>query len=166
MGLKRPANQMVHPAKQTKTVRRPAAASVADLRAEIRRHGMRSTGARLAVLAHLNQASAPLSHTEIFAALEERGYDRATIYRNLIDLAEGGLLARSDHGDHIWRFERMRGAGGGHSQTHPHFVCVDCGGVTCLPDLTVKFEPASSAPRALRTRKVEVQMKGLCDSCT
>jgi Fur family ferric uptake transcriptional regulator len=126
---------------------------------------MRSTGPRVAVLAHLNGASAPLSHTEIYEALERRGYDRATIYRNLMDLADAGLVMRSDLGDHVWRFELKRSKAG-HSEAHPHFVCVDCGGVTCLPDLAVKVSAALGAPKALRTQQVEVQVKGRCDDCT
>jgi Fur family transcriptional regulator, ferric uptake regulator len=154
---------MGRPLKETKSA--SPAPSVAELQAEIRSHGMRSTGARVAVLAHLKRASAPLSHTEIYEALEDRGYDRATIYRNLMDLAESGLVVRSDLGDHVWRFELKRPGAGGHAPAHPHFVCVDCGGVTCLPDLSVRVMPASGAPKALRTKQVEVQVKGRCDSC-
>jgi Fur family ferric uptake transcriptional regulator len=143
---------------------RATAPATADLQAEIRAHGMRSTGSRVAVLAYLSEASAPLSHTEIFEALAGRGFDRATIYRNLVDLADVGLLTRSDLGDHVWRFERKR-ATAGHSEDHPHFVCTDCGDVKCLPDLAVKVVPASGTPRALRTRQVAVQVKGRCDDC-
>jgi Fur family ferric uptake transcriptional regulator len=141
-----------------------ATPSVAQLQGEIRRHGMRSTGPRVAVLAHLNRASAPLSHPEIAEALARHGYDRATIYRNLMDLAEAGLLMRSDLGDHVWRFE-LKQAKAGHSRGHPHFVCVDCGEVSCLPDLTVKVIAASGAPKALATKQVEVHVKGRCDDC-
>jgi Fur family transcriptional regulator, ferric uptake regulator len=140
------------------------ARSVADLQAEIRRHGIRSTGPRLAVLAHLDAASAPLSHTEIHGALAGHGYDRATIYRNLMDLAEAGLLVRSDLGDHVWRFER-RQPRANHPAGHPHFVCVDCGGISCLPELAVKLVPTSGAPKALSTQKLEVHVKGRCDDC-
>jgi Fur family transcriptional regulator, ferric uptake regulator len=138
--------------------------SVADLKSEIRRQGIRGTGARVAVLAHLSEASAPRSHAEIYEALMDRGYDRVTIYRNLKDLAEAGLLVRSDLGDHVWRFERKQQKAG-HRTAHPHFVCVDCGGVSCLPVGALKVTPASGAPRALRTRQVEVQVKGRCDDC-
>jgi Fur family transcriptional regulator, ferric uptake regulator len=140
------------------------APSVADLQTEIRERGMRSTGPRVAVLAHLNKASSPLSHTEIYESLADRGYDRATIYRNLMDLAEAGLLMRSDLGDHVWRFERKR-ATAGHSAGHPHFVCTDCGEVSCLPDLSVTVVAASGAPKSLGTKRVEVQVKGVCDDC-
>jgi Fur family ferric uptake transcriptional regulator len=143
----------------------PKAPTVAELQAEIRMHGMRSTGPRVAVLAYLSKGSAPLSHTEIHEALAERGYDRATIYRNLMDLAEAGLLVRSDLGDHVWRFERKQ-AKVGHKVGHPHFVCIDCGEVSCLPDVAVKVQSASGAPKALGTKQVEVQVKGRCDDCT
>jgi Fur family transcriptional regulator, ferric uptake regulator len=150
----------LHKAKTSSAAHR----SVADLKDEIRRHGMRGTGPRIAVLAYLSEASAPLSHTEIHEALVERGYDRATIYRNLMDLAEVGLLVRSDLGDHVWRFERKQGQAG-HAPGHPHFVCIDCGGVSCLPALTVSVTRGSRAPKAIRTRQVEVQVKGRCDDC-
>jgi Fur family ferric uptake transcriptional regulator len=154
------ANSIVHarPSQQTQ------ARSVAELQREIRSHGMRSTGPRVAVLGHLSRAAAPLSHTEIYEALAGDGFDRATIYRNLMDLAEVGLLVRSDLGDHVWRFERKQ-ARSDHAAGHPHFVCVDCGGVSCLPDVAVKVVAASGAPKALATRQVEVQVKGRCDDC-
>jgi Fur family ferric uptake transcriptional regulator len=161
---------MSRPRKQAKPAApranpRVGAPPVAELQAEIRERGMRSTGSRVAVLSHMSQATSPLSHTEIFEALATQGYDRATIYRNLVDLADAGLLTRSDLGDHVWRFERKR-VTDGHSEAHPHFVCVDCGDVTCLPDLAVKVVPSSGAPRALRTKQVAVQVKGRCDDCT
>ncbi len=145
---------------------RVAAPSIASLQAEIRAHGLRSTAPRIAVLAHLGQASSPLSHTEIHEALADRGFDRATIYRNLMDLAEARLLVRSDLGDHVWRFERRDTTRGARQDGgHPHFVCTDCGEVSCLPDQAVKVRAASGAPRALRTNQVEVQIKGRCDDC-
>lgn len=127
---------------------------------------MRSTGPRVAVLAYLRKATAPLSHTEIHEALADRGYDRATIYRNLMDLAEAGLVTRSDLGDHVWRFELRGTKAGGDEDGHPHFVCVDCGEVSCLPDQAVKVRAATGAPKALATKQVEVQIKGRCDDCT
>lgn len=165
--VKRPsaAQEMSQAVKHAK-IQRSTTASVAELQAELRTHGMRSTGSRVAVLAYLRKATAPLSHNEVYEALVDRGYDRATIYRNLMDLAEAGLLVRSDLGDHVWRFE-LRNAEAKEGETgHPHFVCIDCGEVSCLPDQTVKVRGATGAPKALGTRQVEVQVKGRCDDCT
>jgi Fur family ferric uptake transcriptional regulator len=142
-----------------------AAPSVVELQQAIRAKGLRSTSSRVAVLARLNAAAAPLTHSEIFDAVAHRGFDRVTVYRNLIDLTEVGLVTRSDVGDHVWRFELKR-ATRGHSADHPHFVCTDCGDVSCLPDVDVRVVGHASAPKALATKRVEVQIKGLCDDCT
>src|SRR5262249_51074671 len=86
--------------------RRPATSPAIDrLRGRIHAVGLRSTGSRLAVLRRLEQARTPVTHADIVNDLAPEGFDRATIYRNLIDLTEAGLASRTDLGDHVWRFE-------------------------------------------------------------
>src|SRR5688572_31535064 len=81
-------------------------APIAALREELHAAGLRATGPRLAVLRSLYAATGPVSHGDVAASLAGEGWDRATVYRNLMDLTEAGLLKRTDHGDHTWRFER------------------------------------------------------------
>jgi len=131
-------------------------------RARLRQAGLRATGARVAVLQVLERATAPMSHAEVHDRAQD-GYDRATIYRNLMDLTEAGLLSRSDVGDHVWRFE-LRGEGAAHKSMHAHFVCTDCGDVSCLPD-EVRLVTRGSVPRAIEDQEFEVQVKGVCDRC-
>lgn len=90
--------------------------------------------------------------------------DRATIYRNLIDLTDAGLASRIDLGDHVWRFEVKRQVGD-HVLSHPHFVCSDCGAVSCLPDVTVRIVAGKSAPRSLASKNVAIQLTSRCDDC-
>lgn len=143
------------------------AISAAELKTLLREAGLRATAPRLAVLEFLHQAHGPNSHKELFSALAGRGFDRATIYRNLMDLAESGIVTRTDLGDHVWRFELKKGARGTeHSEEHPHFVCVDCGEVSCLPGWSVRLEGRSRAPRSVSQNHVAVQIKGLCDDCS
>ena len=143
----------------------PSHPSVSEIRASIRAAGLRGTMPRIAVLSYLQSMTTPLSHAEIFDALEGQGFDRATIYRNLIDLTEVGLLVRTDVGDHVWRYE-LRRMGQVEQQTeHPHFMCTDCGEVECLPEMSVRIKPAAAVPRSVRAQQVEVQLKGLCDRC-
>jgi Fur family transcriptional regulator, ferric uptake regulator len=138
-------------------------ADIDELRAAIRGRQLRATPSRVAVLALLRGEGQPLSHADVAERLAAQGWDRATIYRNLTDLAEAGLLARADLGDHVWRFEAVAG---GHAQArHPHFVCTECGSVACLPGLEISLGAARGAPRAVRQRQVEVQVKGVCDAC-
>lgn len=137
--------------------------SVGELKTQLRESGLRSTGARLAVLRHLQEASRPVSHAELTDALASEGLDRTTLYRNLVDLTEVGLVQRTDLGDHVWRFELKRG--GHDSFQHPHFTCTDCGTVKCLPESVLAVRPSRGVPRALAKHRVEIQLRGQCDDC-
>lgn len=135
------------------------------LRAQLRSVGLRVTAPRVAVLDRMAQSTSPVTHAELADAFSAQGWDRATIYRNLMDLTEVGLLRRADIGDHVWRFELLR-PDGDHSPTrHPHFVCNECGTVQCLPDGVVELKPGRGVPRALADAGLEIQLKGRCDRC-
>ncbi len=135
-----------------------------EVRTCIRDAKLRATPGRIATYQALAQAASPLTHGEVVARLASFGFDRATVYRNLIDLTDAGLAARSDLGDHVWRFELndLDDPPGGHA----HFVCVDCGGVSCLPGVRVSITAAPGMPRAVSSKQVAVQLKGRCDSCS
>ncbi len=140
--------------------------SLDALREQIRATGLRVTAPRVAVLREVQQAASPLTHGEISETLSPQGWDRATIYRNLIDLTEAGILRRTDVGDHVWRFEVKTDDRVAHvNQAHPHFVCDECGDVQCLPEEIVELHALRSAPKSLRGRAVEIQLKGRCDRC-
>ena len=134
------------------------------LRDLIRAAGLRVTRARLTVMRLLSHVEGPVSHAEVNASLTGDGWDRATLYRNLIALTDAGLLRRVDVGDHVWRFERVPESGHAHAEHHPHFLCTACGDVACLPELAIQA-PASAVPRALAAGKVSIQLRGLCDEC-
>ena len=138
--------------------------SLVELKDTIRRAGMRSTAPRLAVLKRLSVAGTPVSHRELFEELAALGMDRTTVFRNLADLTEAGLVARTDLGDHVWRFELKRPRNGD-TRHHPHFTCTDCGAVACLPEVTLKVKKGRGVPRSLLRQKVEIQLRGLCDHC-
>lgn len=89
----------------------------------------------MAVLQQLAGARGPSTHAEIHEALVDRGFDRATIYRNLNDLLRGRLVSRVDVGDQAARFELA--ASDGHGAAHPHFLCDTCGDVLCLDGVRV-----------------------------
>jgi Fur family transcriptional regulator, ferric uptake regulator len=140
-----------------------ASPTLDELKSTIRRAGLRSTAPRVAVLRRLLRTSAPISHGELVAVLAGEGMDRTTVYRNLVDLTDAGLVQRTDLGDHVWRFELRRAE---RALRHPHFTCVDCGAVACLPDVKVSVKPGRGVPRALQHQQVEVQLRGKCDACS
>jgi Fur family ferric uptake transcriptional regulator len=135
-----------------------------DTHSLLRGAGLRITESRVAVVEHLVGQTAPVSHADLCRSLEGAGFDRATLYRNLIDLTQVGIVTRTDLGDHVWRFELKRREGN-HVVSHPHFVCSDCGTVSCLPDVAVRIAPGKHAPRSLATKNVAIQITALCDAC-
>ena len=138
--------------------------TVQQARDTLRAARLRSTTSRVAVLQYVAAAGQPVSHAELAEALVPQGFDKSTLYRCLVELADAGLLGRLDAGDHAWRFEYKSGgrhAGG----EHPHFVCVDCGKVTCLPDVDVKISTSKGAKSGTLGDVTEVYLKGHCKEC-
>ncbi|HEX3480843.1 MAG TPA: transcriptional repressor [Kofleriaceae bacterium] len=132
------------------------------LRTAVRNAGLRATPSRIAVLRLLRAAGSPVSHSDVVAELASQAWDPATIYRNLTDLSNVGLARRTDVGDHVWRYEAI--TAGHQASAHPHFVCTECGSVECLPELDYVITRART-PRAVRLKRVEVQLRGPCDAC-
>lgn len=137
---------------------------VRALKQRLRDAGLRGTSARVSVLRSLIAAEAPLSHADVYEQVARLGFDRATTYRNLMDLSESGLARRTDHGDHVWRFELVDDDGH-EAELHPHFLCNECGSVECLPESAIAVRGRKGVPRSLRKRDVEIQVRGVCDSC-
>lgn len=141
---------------------------LAGARGRLQSAGLRCTAARLTVLRRLMQAQHPLSHAELAAALADDGFDRVTVYRNLVELADAGLATRVELGDHVWRFE-LRPAGSKSAGQHPHFVCTECGKVECLADVDISFKPQRGRARPARKRPsgtiTAVLLKGRCANC-
>ena len=135
-----------------------------SVRQQIRAAGLRSTKARVSVMQELIGAASPLSHAEVATRLDSQGFDRATIYRNLVELAEAGLVSRVELGDHVWRFE-MRRAEGESGGDHAHFLCVDCGEVSCLPTDSISIKQAAGAKQSPIREVTEVLLKGRCGNC-
>jgi len=130
----------------------------------LRQAGLRCTSARLAVLQQMLQATRPLSHADLADLLAPRGFDRTTIYRNLVELTDAGLLTRFELGDHVWRFELKTEEPAG-TVMHPHFLCVDCGQISCLPGVTVNISAQDATSSSTVGNVTEILLKGHCSRC-
>lgn len=135
---------------------------IANIRERVRTAGLRCTAARLAVMRALAAAPSPVTHADVADTLAPLGMDKATVFRNLNDLAEAGLVSRSELGDHVWRFE-LRDPDAADGGQHPHFMCIDCGSVTCLSD--VEFDPATRKRASQIGVVTEILLKGRCRKC-
>lgn len=126
--------------------------------------GLRSTAARVGVLKHLADHGKPVSHGEVVDSLSEFGFDQSTIYRVLQELAEASLLAKLDLGDQIRRFE-YRESSARNELGHPHFMCVDCGKVSCLEEFSFQLTPSRGPRREKLGEITEVLLRGHCQKC-
>ena len=124
---------------------------------------MRATPARVATLDLLHRAASPLTHADVAEYFAERGIDKATAYRNLNDMTDAGLLRRTELGDHVWRFEPI-GEGEHEDTAHPHFVCVDCGSVSCLSEIRLTAKSLNASQQIGEV--TEILLRGLRKNCT
>jgi Fur family ferric uptake transcriptional regulator len=110
----------------------------------------------------LREIQAPVTHAELAERLVPAGFDKATVFRNLSDLTDEGLLLRTELGDHVWRFE-LANLQHPDRNNHPHFVCLSCGRVQCLAPLELT---AGSKRRTKEIGEVsEILLKGECQTC-
>ncbi|MGI9467060.1 MAG: Fur family transcriptional regulator [Rubripirellula sp.] len=133
-----------------------------SIRDDIRAVGLRATPARVATLKLLRVAKSPMTHADVAEKLDDSGIDKATAFRNLNDMTDAGLLRRTELGDHVYRFEEIRlGEFGGES--HPHFLCEDCGTVSCLKNVKLTAESLRESSKIGEV--AEILLRGRCNAC-
>src|SRR5690348_2409343 len=130
-----------------------------EMKRRLAASGLRSTPQRHAVMAFLMEQKRHPTATEIFAAVNRvhPRSSRATIYNNLRDLVEAGLVREVAVEGRAARFD-AKGA------QHHHFICDHCGNVEDVDWYDVpRPVPASLGKRVLR--ECELILRGLCTKC-
>ena len=130
----------------------------------LRAAGLRSGGARRAVLEFLGRQECCVSAQEIHDGIRRDGgrVGIASVYRVLETLAEHRLVQRIDLGDGVARYEPAQ-ADGHH---HHHLVCDDCGRVEPFSDASLEHVLERVAGRLGYSMDAhEVVMRGACDQC-
>ena len=135
-----------------------------EARGLLKAQGMRATAQRIAVLLALREQKSPMTHEEVMGLLGSGMYDKASIWRVLSDLAGVGILRRMALGDRVWRYE-LQDARRTAKDDHPHFLCEDCGDITCLPSLEVRAKNGKLPP-ALIKAEFHIRITGICGVCT
>lgn len=133
-----------------------------SIKNSIREVGLRATPARIATLKLLMGAASPLTHAEVSDELQALGIDKATVFRNLNDMATAGLLRKTELGDRAWRFELVSKDDNQH-EAHPHFVCVECGTVSCMDN--IKLTAGSMRLSQEFGNVKEILLRGQCNDC-
>jgi Fe2+ or Zn2+ uptake regulation protein len=128
---------------------------------ELRQHGLRATGQRLAILRALREDRTHPSAEELFDKLKSRyaTLSLSTVYKSLQTLAERGVVQTIDGGTGRQRFE-------GQPKPHHHAVCVVCGRVIDIP---YDAYPIGPHPRHVHAEfvvhNVKVYFTGRCQTC-
>ena len=130
----------------------------------IKAKGLRATAPRLAVLCILSTATHPLSYSEVIEKLGKTDWDPATIYRNLVKLKEAKLATVVSRAEGMSRYALARTEEGETDHKHPHFLCDDCGKISCLPNSLVPQVITDSA-WAKSISKAMIQLRGECPDC-
>lgn len=133
-----------------------------EARSLLKERGLRSTSPRVAVLMLLSSTTSPLSYSDVLNCIGDNDWDPATIYRNLIKLKEANILSVISRADGISRYVISYGDQDNHR--HPHFICDDCGQVSCLPvELTASMSLKGKWQNSVA--KAVIQLRGACPDC-
>lgn len=134
-----------------------------DFREALKNLRLKATPRRLALLQTLADSSIYLSPEEVWSQLKEnyREVGLPTVYRNLEELAEGGLVSKVLLPDRKLYYYLC-----GNKVHHHHFVCISCRkvediGVCALEMITREIGEALGGKVLSHTFQVE----GLCESC-
>jgi Fur family peroxide stress response transcriptional regulator len=121
--------------------------------------GLRCTPQRYAVMAFLVEHNRHPTAAEIFAAVNrvDPRSSRATIYKNLVDLVQAGLVREVAVEGRSARFD-ARGI------QHHHFICDRCGNVEDMEWFAVP-KPATRSLGKRILRECELIFRGLCTKC-
>ena len=157
---------------------------------QLRSSSLRTTDARVKVLAALLGARHALSHQDVQDKLVEM--DRVTLYRALDGLTDAGLAHKISGDDRVFRYnagveETETGNGHAHHHQHGHFKCTRCAKVFCIDNvdeqlfttdmnskqanssLTLRQQLQkilqSTLGKGFQSHDVELTIKGWCADC-
>jgi Fur family peroxide stress response transcriptional regulator len=122
-------------------------------------NGVKFTPQRYSLVAFLMENASHPTAVEIFDGvnrLDPRS-SKATVYRNLRDLVDAGLVREVAVEGRSARFD-LKGI------QHHHFICDGCGKVENLDWFDVPMPPAKVAGNRI-VREYELILRGLCDAC-
>ena len=137
----------------------------ADFQASIRKLRLKATPKRVAILDILASEQVYASPERVWQKMKGRfgKIGLSTVYRNLEDLAEGGLIIKILHPDRKLYYYFCPNAEASH---HHHFVCVSCQRVLDLSFCGLE-EIQKEVENNLKGTVVAhlLQVFGLCERC-
>ena len=123
--------------------------------------GLRTTRQRRVILELLFRHGSPMSHSEILSMIDDH-LDRVTLYRTLDTLKNSGIVHQVQGIDGVWRFCAHEQDLDGCPGDHPHFLCLSCGKMFCLPDQKM---PRVAVPEGMQVEGKQLVVYGTCPDC-
>jgi Fur family ferric uptake transcriptional regulator len=138
--------------------------SVSDrLNQLLKRHGLRLTPTRRAVLEVLTTSTFARSGHEIEQQLGS-DTDRITLYRTLKSFEESGLVHRVRDLTDVIRYAScsIECSAHAHFDNHVHFKCTTCEHIYCLNQVAI---PAVALPDKFEAQSRDYLLAGVCREC-
>ena len=124
--------------------------------------GLKLTPQRMVIFHILADDNRHMTADEIYqkAKAEYPMLSPATVYRNMEQLVETGLVSHLDLGGPSTRYDT-------NLEEHHHFVCEKCGKVTdvYLKDFTYELDKERSMLGNVRIESPELYLHGVCGEC-
>lgn len=127
------------------------------------RKGVRPTSNRILILRYMLNADRPMSLSELDDALDT--VDKSSIFRVLTTLSNAGILHTIEDGRGVTHYEICHGDHNseGEDDSHVHFFCRICKGLTCLENLPL---PHVNLPEGFNMEGGNYMLKGICPKCS
>jgi len=129
----------------------------------LKRHRLRVTDNRIALLAIFDESSAALSAHDVESKLPDT--DRVTLYRTLKSFQEKGIIHKAIDGTDTPRYAMCESecTEHNHHDEHVHFRCTTCHNTFCLNDVYV---PKVQAPDGFQMQSSHMVVEGTCAQCS
>ncbi len=132
----------------------------------LKKHQLKNTKLRVAVLKALKLANQGLNHQEL-SKLIDIEFDRVSLFRTLTQFEESGIVHKilDLNGVANYALNALNEDSEEFKQKClVHFICLECAKITCM-DQDVDFEKKFSPPAHLIIQEIEVTYKGICEQC-
>ena len=113
------------------------------------------------ILESLKQNPCHPTAEQIFALVRQKDHNisLATVYRNLNQLADNGIIRKLDYIDNVARFDHTLAK-------HYHFICTSCSHVIDIDsNIIPSFSQQITDQTSLAVESVDIFLKGICPNC-
>jgi len=124
--------------------------------------GLKLTPQRMVIFRILSESNQHVTVDQVYqkASAEYPMLSPATVYRNMEQMVDAGLLTRLDLGGSSMRYDT-------NLEEHHHFVCTECGKVSdvYLEDIQYKMDANRSHLEKAKINSLDLHLQGFCEEC-